>query len=143
MNAARIRQGTAAGHGRGHAWAKPKSGIISFPLPDYAVADADARPRCAWCGDPFTPTRPNRRYCSDYHKRLACACRKAALVEAVARLLEAHGAQTATARTKAADVVETYYQPPRPGTDGRVTRAMKALGYWYDERRRVWERDVR
>lgn len=117
-----IRQGAAGGHG-----------ILAFPLPETAPAQPKvAQPCCLWCGQSFTPIKPNQVYCKRKHSQYASQRRKDTLITALADLLQCYGAKPATALAKAADVVEANFR------DGRIQRTMQALGYRYDDTARAW-----
>lgn len=107
--------------------------ILPFPLPQKL-------PKCRWCSHPFTPGKPNQTYCKPYHSKCACMRRKQALVEALARWLEGHGASAETAQRKACQVVEKFYaeRVRNRWQPGRLQRAAAALGWRYDELQRRW-----
>ena len=108
-------------------WQGMAGGTARLPFPIEAPC-----PRCLWCREKFTPSKPNQLYCKSKHRQYACECRKARLGTALAALLERHGASRQRAQDAAQDVIEHFY------ANGRVQRAVEACGWCYDEVSKEW-----
>lgn len=110
----RVQQGTAGG-----------MAVLPFALQPEC-------PRCLWCRQTFTPSKPNQLYCKRKHRQHACDRRKARLGTALVVFLERHGASRKRALELAADMLEHFY------ASGRIQRAVEAIGWMYDEVGREW-----
>lgn len=87
-------------------------------------------PLCAYCFQPFEPTRRDQKFGHPAVERHLNWQRKEALIRAVAELLIAMGGRARNMLNVARRCVEAAYDA--------IFTAMIKLGYKYDEKRKCW-----
>jgi len=68
------RRCAARGHAASRYWAELDAAMRSLApagAPAQEPEPSGWRPRCAYCGEPFTARRPTARYCRPSHRTLA------------------------------------------------------------------------